>query len=207
MTRPSRKKGSQFGFARMGVSRADEREGAARLADERGLPIAGVEFAAASHGLVRTSGTEPQRPRCAYTGAAARRIRGRGRRGRRGRGSPAARAPRKKAPRGGAQIRKVRTAFGLGAHGAQGVGPAAAQQGRAGGQFARAGRRARRFRRPRRDRQGQSRPGRDAVRTRTRARHQILARDRPCRRYRPLDERARPASPWSPAATPSASNC
>ena len=36
----------------------------------------------------------------------------------------------------------------------------------------------------------QSRPGRDAVRTRARARHQIVARHRPGRRHRPLDERA-----------------
>ena len=105
----------------------------------------------------------------------------------------AARASRKKAAPTSVFpqiLRQVRTAFGLGAHRAQGLGPAAAQQGRTGGQFARAGRRARRFRRPRRDRQGQPRSGRDAVRTRTRTRHQILARDRPCRRYRPFDERA-----------------
>ena len=121
---------------------------------------------------------------------------------------PAARAPRKKAaPRGGAQIRKIRTAFGLGAHGAQGVGPAAAQQGRTGGQFARAGRRARRFRRPRRDRQGQSRPGRDAVRTRTapgiKSSRVIGLADDIARSMSALG----PRRLWSPAATPSASNC
>jgi DNA segregation ATPase FtsK/SpoIIIE, S-DNA-T family len=32
-------------------------------------------------------------------------------------------------------------------------------------------------------------PGRDAVRTRARSRHQIVARDRACRRHRPFDER------------------
>ena len=164
------------------------------LADGRGLPIAGLEFAAAAQGLVRTSGTEPPRSRRAVDRAAGRGIRGRGgrRRGRRGRGR--ARRPRfaqeGRAARTGPQIRKVRTAFGLRADGAQGVGPAAAQQGRAGSQFARARRRARRFRRPRRDRQGQSGPGRHAVRTRAGARHQILARDRPRRRYRAFDERA-----------------
>ena len=57
-------------------------------------------------------------------------------------------------------------------------------------QFARAGRRARRFRRPRRNRQGPSRSGGDAVRTRARARHQIVARHRTGRRHRAFDERA-----------------
>ena len=106
---------------------------------------------------------------------------------------PAARAPRKKAaPRAPpAQIlRQVRTAVGVGADGAESLGPAAAEQGGARSQFARAGKRARRFRRPRRNRQGQSRPRRDAVRTRTRARHQIVARHRARRRHRALDERA-----------------
>ena len=93
--------GSQLGLARLGVSRPHEREGAARLADERGLSLAGFELAAAARRLVRTPGAESQRPRGADTGAAGRgrRGRGRGRRrgGRRGGGSPAARAPRKKA--------------------------------------------------------------------------------------------------------------
>jgi S-DNA-T family DNA segregation ATPase FtsK/SpoIIIE len=47
----------------------------------------------------------------------------------------------------------------------------------------RAGRRVAGLRRARRDRQGKSRPGRDALRARAR-RHQVLARDRPCRRHR-----------------------
>ncbi len=89
-----------------------------------------------------------------------------------------------------AQIRQVRTALGLGPDGAQGVGSPAAQQERAGSQFARARRRAAGFRCPRRNRQSQSRTGRDAVRARARARHQVLARDRSCRRHRALDERA-----------------
>jgi hypothetical protein len=42
----------------------------------------------------------------------------------------------------------------------------------------------------RRDLDRPARPGGDALRTRARARHQIVARDRPCRRHRALDERA-----------------
>ena len=92
---------SQLGLARMGVSRADERQGAARLADEHGLPLAGLERAAAADGLVRTPGAESRRPRRAVTGAAGRRrIRGRRRGRRRGRGSPPparrARRPRRR---------------------------------------------------------------------------------------------------------------
>ncbi len=48
-------------------------------------------------------------------------------------------------------------------------------------------RRARRFRRQGRDRQRPPRPGRDALRARARARHQVVARHRPRRRHRPLD--------------------
>ena len=47
----------------------------------------------------------------------------------------------------------------------------------------------RRFRRARRNHQCASRPGGDAVRTRARARHQVVARHRARRRHRPLDER------------------
>ena len=47
----------------------------------------------------------------------------------------------------------------------------------------------RRFRRARRDHQCAARPGGDALRARARARHQIIPRDRPRRRHRPLDER------------------
>ena len=54
----------------------------------------------------------------------------------------------------------------------------------------RARRRARRFRRARRDHQCAAGPGGHALRARARARHQILARDRPRRRHRALDERA-----------------
>ena len=39
---------------------ADERQGAARMADEHGLSLAGVERAAAAHVLVRTPGAEPR---------------------------------------------------------------------------------------------------------------------------------------------------
>ena len=60
-------------------------------------------------------------------------------------------------------------------------------RGRAGAERAPARRRARRFRRQGRDRQRAPRPGRHALRTRARARHQVLARDRPRRRHRPLD--------------------
>ena len=78
----------------------------------------------------------------------------------------------------------------------------------AGAECAAARRRARGFRRPRRDHQCAPRPGRHPVRTRARAGHQVLARHRPCRRHRPLDERdRRPASPSCRAATPSASSC
>ena len=49
--------------------------------------------------------------------------------------------------------------------------------------------RAGRFRRQGRDHQRAPRPGGDALRTRARARHQVLARDRSCRRHRALDER------------------
>ena len=165
------------------------------------------------HALVRAAGAQSR--------AAARRrrsapqaedeLRGRRRGRRRGRGSP--RRPRA-AQEGRAEgrvakiLRQVRTAVGVGAGRAEGVRSPAAQQGRAGSQFARARRRARGFRRPRRNRQGQSRPGRHAVRARARARHQILARDRPRRRHRPLDERAvGPRRRRAPAATRSASNC
>src|SRR5712671_4665784 len=59
------------------------------------------------------------------------------------------------APFAGAQIvRKIRTAVGVGADGAESLGPAAAEQERARSQFTRAGGRARRFRRARRNRQG-----------------------------------------------------
>ena len=50
--------------------------------------------------------------------------------------------------------------------------------------------RAGRLRRARRDHQRPPRPGGHALRTRARARHQVVARHRACRRHRPLDERA-----------------
>ena len=117
------------------------------------------------------------------------------RRGRRRRGG-SSRRPRP-AQEGRSRVRRaskpseqVRTARGVGADGAESLGPAAAEQIGARSKFARAGKRARRFRRARRNRQGASRPCRDAVRTRTRTRHQIVARHRARRRHRPLDERA-----------------
>ena len=124
---------------------------------------------------------------------------------------PAARAPRKKAaPR--APARKSSDKFELPSVSVLSAPKASDRQPLskvgARSQFARAGRRARRFRRSRRNRQGPSRPGRDAVRTRARARHQVVARDRACRRHRALDERAvGPRCRRRPAATPSASNC
>ena len=100
----------------MGVSRADERRRGS-LADERGLPIAGVEFAAA-----RTASFERQEPslrRAARTlGAAAGRFDDEEEEeDEEKRKFPAARAPRKKAaPRGGAQnSEKFELPFGLGA--------------------------------------------------------------------------------------------
>ena len=51
-------------------------------------------------------------------------------------------------------------------------------------------------------------PGGHALRARARARHQVLARDRPLRRHRALDEQGRRrASRSCRAATPSASSC
>ena len=107
--------------------------------------------------------------------------------------APAARAPRKKAaPR--RRNAKSSDKFELPSVSVLSAPKAtrspAAQQGRAGSQFARAGRRAAGLRRSRRNRQGQSGPGGHAVRTRARARHQIVARHRPRRRHRALDERA-----------------
>ena len=58
---------------------------------------------------------------------------------------------------------------------------------RARAERAAARRRARRFRRQGRDHQRPPRPGRHALRARARARHQVVARDRPRRRHRPLD--------------------
>ncbi len=164
-----------------------------RLLDP-GLPLAGRKRAGAARGLVRTPGAQPRRPR------RHRRWRRSRRRSRRSENDeeeeeevPAARAPRKKAaPR--APSRKSSDKFELPPISVltapKAVRSPAAQQVRAGFQLARAGRRARRFRRPRRNRQGPSRSGGDAVRTRARARHQIVARDRPGRRHRAFDERA-----------------
>ena len=81
------------------------------------------------------------------------------------------------------------------------------QRRSAAGECPRARRRAARFRRQGRDHQCPPRTGGHALRARAGARHQVLARDRPCRRHRPFDERASPpASPSCPAATPSASS-
>ncbi len=76
------------------------------------------------------------------------------------------------------------------------AGPALEQEPRrqrrgAAGECARARRRAARFRRQGRDHQCPPRTRGHALRARARARHQVLARDRPCRRHRPLDERGR----------------
>ena len=64
-------------------------------------------------------------------------------------------------------------------------------EGRAGTERAPARRRARGFRRQGRDHPCPARPGRDALRARAGARHQVVARHRACRRHRPLDERHR----------------
>ena len=157
-----------------------------------GLRLAGGQRAATARVLVRTSGAESRRPRRAVPGSGApTRILPTTRKTTRK--IPAARAPRKKAAPDGAAaqiLRQVRTAFGIDADRAEGFGSPAAEQERTGSQLARAGRRARRLRRPRRNRQSQSRTGGDAVRTRARARHQIVPRHRPCRRHRAIDERA-----------------
>ena len=140
---------------------ADEREGAARLAVEHGLSLAGRERAATPH-------APPSNDRSRVSAAAPRR-----RWPRRHEEdyedeeeedeeeeAPAARAPRKKAaPR--ASARKSSDKFELPSVSVLTAPKASDRQplskSRAGGQFARAGRRARGFRRPRRDRQGQSR--------------------------------------------------
>ncbi len=63
----------------------------------------------------------------------------------------------------------------------------------AAGERARARRRASGFRRQGRDHQCAARSRGHALRARARARHQVLARDRACRRHRPLHERDRRA--------------
>ena len=64
------------------------------------------------------------------------------------------------------------------------------------------------FRRARRDHQRAARPGGHALRARAGARHQVVARDRACRRHRALHERALGARRRGVrAATPSASSC
>ena len=76
------------------------------------------------------------------------------------------------------------------------------------GKCARARKRAQRFRRARRDHQRASGPGGHALRARARARHQVLARDRPVRRHRALDEQGLGARRRrARAATRSASSC
>ena len=152
---------SQLGLARLGLSCRDERQGAARLAAVHGLSFAGRERAAAAHRFVRAAGAQSRRPPGAVDCPAGTTSRiSTTKRDGRGRGSP--RRPRP-AQEGRTQnpvaqiLRQVRTAVGLGADGAEGLGSPAAQQERTRSQFARAGRRARRLRRPRRNRQGQSR--------------------------------------------------
>ena len=183
----------QLGFAGLDFPRHHEREGADRLV-LRVPPIARWFPRSRRRAFLRAPGAQYRRPPRALAGAAGRsrgrRGRGRGRRGGRGARRPRAAQESRPAPAREKIFRQVRTAVAVGAHGAKGLGPATAQQGRARGQFARAGKRARRFRRPRRDRQGQSRARGDAVRTRAGAGHQIVARHRARRRHRTFDERA-----------------
>ena len=182
---------SRLGLAGMGFSCRHERESTARVAVFAGLSFAGGERADAAHGLVRTPGAESRRPLRAVAGPAGRRGFRRRRRGRRGSPHRPRAAQEGRSAYAPAQtLREIRTAFGVGADGAESLGPAGAEQIGARGQFAGAGKRARRFRRARRNRQGASRSRRDAVRTRTRTRHQVVARHRARRRHRALDERA-----------------
>ena len=140
-----RRKRRRLGLAGMAVPCRDERQGAARLDAVAGLPLAGRERTGQERIRIRTSGAQSRRPRGAVIGAAGRgRFRGRKRKKttRRRLPPPARRARR---PPHGARaqiVRQVRTAVGIGADRAEGFRSPAAQQIRAGQQFARAGRRA-----------------------------------------------------------------
>ena len=116
--------------------------------------------------------------------------RGLRRRGRRGRAAPAPRKARAAATAEAAQVkRRLRAAAAQ--HPGRAQGQRQIEPEHRGDRGARriARKRAGGFRRQGRDHQCAPRPGGDALRTRARARHQVVARDRPCRRHRALDER------------------
>ena len=91
---------SQLGVARMGLPRPDERQGTDRMADEHGLSLAGIEFAAGADAFVPAPGADPERPRRAVPGPEGRggrkrkKTRRRRKRKKRRRLRPRARRPR-----------------------------------------------------------------------------------------------------------------
>ena len=124
----------------------------------------------------------------------------------RGRAAPRAQARAREA--GQALERRLSAARADAARRAEAHRPLRAEPGIDPGERHVARKRAGRFRRARRDHQCAPRPGGHALRARAGARHQVVARDRPGRRHRPLDERAlRARRRGVRAATPSASSC